>query len=188
MNTNQTIDVVLVPRALAERLAVPMLRTPEYLFDHRDALDELRALLDSPCPFPGYPPVPEDRKLPAAQPPGEPVAMNRGQFEAWVLGREHPTYGWLDKHWLARGDNPETYAAPYVQGLWVASQSLYAEQPKPVAAPLDYGSFDAVQRLAVCRGDVLPVSGSTCNETREEAGQPINRPCKACGGGACIDR
>lgn len=56
------------------------------------------------------------------------------------------------------------------------------------AAPLDYGSLDAVQRLAVCRGDVVPVSGSTCNEIREEAGQPINSPCKACGGGACIDR
>ena len=55
-------------------------------------------------------------------------------------------------------------------------------------APLDYGSLDAVQRLAVCRGDVVPVSGSTCNEIREEVGQPINRPCKACGGGACIDR
>ncbi|WEX18915.1 hypothetical protein P2T68_16860 [Pseudomonas sp. G11] len=47
MTTNQTIDGVLVPRELARRLAVPMLRTPEYLFDHRDALDELRALLDA---------------------------------------------------------------------------------------------------------------------------------------------
>lgn len=30
--------------------------------------------------------------------------------------------------------------------------------------------------------------GSTCNEVREEAGLPINRPCKACNGSACIDR
>lgn len=29
--------------------------------------DSLRALLDAPIPFPGYPPVPEDRKLPAVQ-------------------------------------------------------------------------------------------------------------------------
>lgn len=72
----------------------------------------------------------------AAQPQGEPVAMSREQFEAWVLGREHPIYGWLDKHWLALGDNPETYADPYVQGLWVASQSIYAEQPAPVAVVL----------------------------------------------------
>jgi len=73
---------------------------------------------------------------PAAQPQGVPVAMSRDQFEAWVLGREHPTYGWLDKHWLARGDNPDTYATEYVQGLWVASQALYAEQPAPVAVVL----------------------------------------------------
>lgn len=32
------------------------------------------------------------------------------------------------------------------------------------------------------------VSGSTCNQIREETGLPINRPCKACNGGACIDR
>jgi precorrin-4 methylase len=37
-----------VSRELAERLALPMERTPEYLFDHRDALDELRALLAAP--------------------------------------------------------------------------------------------------------------------------------------------
>lgn len=30
--------------------------------------------------------------------------------------------------------------------------------------------------------------GSTCNQIREETGLPINRPCKACNGGACIDR
>ena len=68
----------------------------------------------------------------SAQQQGESVATNREQFEAWVLGREHPTYGWLDRHWLTRGDNPETYADLYVQGLWVASQSLYAEQPAPM--------------------------------------------------------
>lgn len=63
----------------------------------------------------------------------EPVAMPREQFEAWVLGREHPTYGWLDKHWLARGDNPDTYATEYVQGLWVAYLEFGADQPAPVA-------------------------------------------------------
>lgn len=77
--------------------------------------------------------VEEDPVEPPPHPQGEQVAMSREQFEAWVLGREHPTYGWLDKHWLALGDNPETYADPYVQGLWVASQSLYAEHPAPVA-------------------------------------------------------
>ncbi|NWA81659.1 hypothetical protein [Pseudomonas sp. D2002] len=76
---------------------------------------------------------------------------------------------------------------PTPTGL-VRKIGLCLEQPAPAPAPLNYGSLDAVQRLAVCRGDVVPVSGSTCNEIREEAGQPINRPCKACGGGACIDR
>lgn len=42
-------NTVEISRELAERLALPMLRTPEYLFDHRDALDELRALLAAPA-------------------------------------------------------------------------------------------------------------------------------------------
>ena len=37
-----------ITRELAERLALPMERTPEYLLDHRDALDELRVLLAAP--------------------------------------------------------------------------------------------------------------------------------------------
>ncbi|WP_124412352.1 hypothetical protein [Pseudomonas synxantha] len=31
-------------------------------------------------------------------------------------------------------------------------------------------------------------NGSTCNQIREETGLPINRPCKACNGGSCIDK
>lgn len=110
--SNQKIDGVL--RELLERLL--------YDLPNERTKGELRALLAKPA---------DERQ-------GEPMAMNRGQFEAWVLGREHPTYGWLDKYWLAHGDNPEIYADPYVQGLWVASQSLYtrpAEQPAPVAFP-----------------------------------------------------
>ena len=76
---------------------------------------------------------------------------------------------------------------PTPTGL-VRKIGLCLEQPALERTQLDYGSLDAVQRLAVCRGDVVPVSGSTCNEIREETGQPINHPCKACGGGACIDR
>ena len=33
-------------------------------------------------------------------------------------------------------------------------------------APLDYGSLDAVQRLAVCRGDVLPASAAPSEPDR----------------------
>ena len=32
------------------------------------------------------------------------------------------------------------------------------------------------------------IPGSTCNQIREENDLPINSPCKACNGGACIDR
>lgn len=150
MTTNQTIDGV--PRELLEACDRANSPPPEW------ARKQLRALLDAPackacngtrlvsdgvlhCSAGGIPfengPIDCVKDCPdctpAAQNQSEPATMNRGQFEAWVLGREHPTYGWLDKHWLARGDNPETYADPYVQGLWVASQSLYAEQPAPVA-------------------------------------------------------
>lgn len=49
-----------------------------------------------------------------------PERMRRPAFETWLLNRAHPVYGWLDQYWLARGDDPENYAEPYVQGLWVA--------------------------------------------------------------------
>lgn len=100
-------------------------------------------------------------QLETAQYQGEPVATNREQFEAWVLGLEHPTYGWLDRHWLTRGDNPETYADPYVQGLWVASQSLYAEQPAPTAArnpptitAYSHGDYDSADLVAALQEEL----------------------------------
>lgn len=112
MTTNQTIDGV---RKLAEQACGTSPDSPAY-----------RRFIAAMNPT-----LLLDLTARAAQPQGEPVAMSRDQFEAWVLGREHPTYGWLDKHWLTRGDNPDTYANEYVQGLWVASQTLYAEQPAP---------------------------------------------------------
>ena len=128
MTTNQTIDGV--PRA-----ALEILLSGRGGLAQAAAAHELRALLDAPALQCSVPAI--DTSIlgskPAAQSQGEPVAMSRDQFESWVLGREHPTYGWLDKHWLTRGDNPDTYATEYVQGLWVASQALCAEQPAPVA-------------------------------------------------------
>lgn len=100
--------------------------------------------------------------VPAAQSRGVPVAMNREQFEAWVLDRAHPTYGWLDKHWLTRGDNPENYADPYVQGLWVASHPLYAEQPAPVVLVPDGWTVVPLEATGVMKDagafGALPVS------------------------------
>ena len=44
------------------------------------AIVELRALHDESVPFPGYPPVPEDRKLPDVQHQGEPVMPGSEEF------------------------------------------------------------------------------------------------------------
>lgn len=45
------IDVINgVPRELLERIALPMERDSAYLFQHRDDLDELRALLSTTQP------------------------------------------------------------------------------------------------------------------------------------------
>lgn len=140
---NQTIDGVLVPRELAKRLAVPMLRTPEYLFDHRDALDELRALLDAPA-APVTPcaiadaleasqwpntsignkvlvaaAITELRK--AARPQGEPVAWQHRVTAG-------PQTGW--SLW-APGRGKE-----YAEHYTVEVRPLYAEQPAPVAGVL----------------------------------------------------
>lgn len=77
----------------------------------------------------------------------------RERFEKWVMVTKHPVYGFLDGRSLARGDDRTGYADEYVQGLWVAYLAFGVEQPAPTADPLDYGSLDAAQRLALCRGE-----------------------------------
>lgn len=61
----------------------------------------------------------------------------RERFQKWVLSIEHPVKGWLDGHWLRRGDDREGYADEYVQGLWVAFKAFGAQpadqQGEPVA-------------------------------------------------------
>ncbi|MNU38967.1 hypothetical protein D3C71_276510 [compost metagenome] len=50
----------------------------------------------------------------------------RERFQKWVLAIEHPVLGFLDGHWLERGDDREGYANEYVQGLWVAYKEFSA--------------------------------------------------------------
>ncbi|WP_240364223.1 hypothetical protein [Pseudomonas syringae] len=61
----------------------------------------------------------------------------RERFQKWVLSVEHPVKGWLDGHWLRRGDDREGYADEYVQGLWVTFKAFGAQpadqQGEPVA-------------------------------------------------------
>lgn len=57
----------------------------------------------------------------------------RKEFETWMLEREHPVLGWIDRHWLERGDDPDNYADKYVQGAWVMFQAL---KPDPNDAPV----------------------------------------------------
>lgn len=52
------------------------------------------------------------------------MCPSRERFQKWVLSVEHPVLGWLDQHWLKRGDDPEGYANEYVQGLWVAFKAF----------------------------------------------------------------
>ncbi|KPY92052.1 Uncharacterized protein ALO43_03328 [Pseudomonas tremae] len=68
----------------------------------------------------------------------------RELFQKWALSVEHPVKGWLDGHWLRRGDDREGYADEYVQGLWVAFKAFGArpadQQAEPVAAMYEDGS------------------------------------------------
>lgn len=65
--------------------------------------------------------------------------MNRDQFEAWVLGREHKHYGWLDKQALTRSDDSEGYVNEYINGCWTVMQM----QPQSDVQPLSvwYGAM-----------------------------------------------
>ncbi|WP_395504771.1 hypothetical protein [Ectopseudomonas hydrolytica] len=60
---------------------------------------------------------------------------DRAAFEAYMLGREHPTFGWISSHWFGRGDDPATYENEYVQGCWVMWQ---ARASLPVGVPDGY--------------------------------------------------
>ena len=64
------------------------------------------------------------------------VEGRRERFQKWVLATKHPVLGFLDGHWLERGDDREGYANEYVQGLWVAFKE-FTSPPAPVAAILD---------------------------------------------------
>ena len=66
---------------------------------------------------------------------GHGVAGCRERFQKWVLATKHPALGFLDGHWLARGDDREGYANEYVQGLWVAFKE-FASQPAPIPVVL----------------------------------------------------
>lgn len=71
------------------------------------------------------------------------VAGPRERFQKWVLATKHPVFGFLDGHWLARGDDREGYANEYVQGLWVAFKE-FSSPPAPVSVVLP---IDIKQRL-----------------------------------------
>jgi hypothetical protein len=51
------------------------------------------------------------------------------------------------------GDLDDALNAAYKSALRYSPCRPTAEQPKPAATTIDYGSLDAVQRLALCRGD-----------------------------------
>lgn len=64
------------------------------------------------------------------------IEGRRERFQKWVLATKHPVLGFLDGHWLVRGDDREGYANEYVQGLWVAFKefaSPEAPRQEPVA-------------------------------------------------------
>ena len=92
------------------------------------AIVELRALHDESVPFPGYPPVPEDRKLPDVQRQGEPVAKAKpvAKLHAERLTGRDGEYGVTveDSEWFN--------TCRLTGGIF----NLYAEQPAPVAVEL----------------------------------------------------
>jgi hypothetical protein len=76
---------------------------PAYCTDAQACIAEMDAFLD------------ERAAHPSSGPAGP-----RERFEKWVMAKKHPVLGFLDGHWLKRGDDREGYANEYVQGLWVA--------------------------------------------------------------------
>lgn len=70
------------------------------------------------------------------QPADQHPQGTRERFQKWVLSIEHPVKGWLDGHWLRRGDDREGYADEYVQGLWVAFKTFGAQRADQQGEPV----------------------------------------------------
>ena len=131
MTTNQTIDGV--PRELLENFA-------SYAEGSASGqaqlwVRQLRALLDAPIPFPGYPPVPEDRKPPAAQPQAEPVALLSKGFTTLETGDgkyriitqyKNRDDAWSDYTALCRAEQPAPVAV-VPDGYCIMPRQLTAE-------------------------------------------------------------
>jgi hypothetical protein len=91
------------------------------------------------------------------------VVVSRERFQKWVLSTEHPVYGWLDGHWLKRGDDREGYANEYVQGLWVAFKA-FSSRPTEQAVDVGKRHHDTFngdnKKLASCITALLKLDAS----------------------------
>lgn len=63
-----------------------------------------------------------------------PVEDKRDAFERWMLSRKHEPYGWIDSHWLERGENGG-YLVEFVHGAWTVWESSEPAvlEPEPTA-------------------------------------------------------
>lgn len=87
----------------------------------------------------------------------------RSVFEAYMLGREHPVFGWITSNWFGRGDNQATYENDYVQGCWVMWQ---ARASLPVGVP-DGWAKEALRLFraygGACSKDAVAATGRIVN-------------------------
>ena len=105
----------------------------EFVMVKRELLERCIKANDEPQPSQLY----ADLRAVLAQEAGwgEHPGGRRERFQKWVMATKHPVLGYLDGHWLERGDDREGYANEYVQGLWVAFKE-FAEPPALVSADL----------------------------------------------------
>jgi len=75
---------------------------------------------------PGRFTVEEELRAAVTAQPAEAEGVDAAYFEIWARSIEHPVLGWLGTNSFRRGDAPETYGDPYVQGAWVVYQRLSA--------------------------------------------------------------
>ena len=134
-----SVEREVIEKALRDALTIR--------FDTDSHVTKLRSLLDKPVPFPGYPPVPDDRKLPAAQHQGEPVAKAKpvAMLHAERLTGRDGEYGVTveDSEWLN--------TCRLTGGIF----NLYSEQPAPVAVDTERLDFILCKSRTVTT-EILP--------------------------------
>lgn len=98
----------------------------------------------------------------------------------WLINYRHPDWAMIDQVRGVKTEAPRNQCDGCQAGIPVVNGAHRMGKPG--------GYADTMSCTAKLYESIDNTTGLSCNQIREESGLPINTPCAACHGGACIDR